>query len=127
MNVGTSATTVVIDVGIAAPTEGLEPTASNEIGELGRGDHEFCLLAEQLLTGEAQEAAIDLIRGVRQRWPGDLKRGKRNNFSNTPDNFWYVIIQPRVMALSVTIRGKPEQLYVSPFQTRGGPARLHAV
>jgi hypothetical protein len=67
------------------------------------------LLVESELNGEVQETAIDLLREVRKVWPGDLKRGERNNFSNTPDNFWYVIVQPRAKALSVTIRGAPER------------------
>ena len=42
---------------------------------------------------------------MRAQDAGDLKRGGRNNFSNTPDNYWYVIVQPRVQSLSVTVRG----------------------
>jgi hypothetical protein len=95
LNVGTTASTVIVDSSIE-----VSQTADHELaqptGELGPGDREFLCLAEKELSGEAQEAAIDLLRKVRSKWPGDLKRGKRNNFSNTPDNSWNVIIQPRV-------------------------------
>jgi len=74
------------------------------------------------LKGEAQEAAVVLIRGVRHKWAGDLKRGERNNFSNTPDNCWYVIVQPRVQALSITVRGRPERFQSSILELR--PDRL---
>ena len=50
-----------------------------------------------------------ILREVRHRNPGDLSRGKRHNFSNTPDNFWYVIVQPTSQSLSITVRGKPDQ------------------
>lgn len=106
LNLGSTPTTVVIDATISAEAAGDSETERHAtLGELGPGDREFRSLAERELHGEAQEAAIDLIHEVRRRWGGDLKRGERNNFSNTPDNFWYVIVQPRVQALSVTVRG----------------------
>lgn len=70
----------------------------------GRGDREFLELAK-ILPPDMQEVAKSLLIGVRQRSPGDLKRGKTRNFSETPDNFWYVKIQPRVADLSITVRG----------------------
>jgi hypothetical protein len=116
LNLGNSSRTIVIDTIITAETLSEGAETLSEIVSEGPGDREFRLLAEQELHGLAQEAAIDLIREVRRRWPGDLKRGERNNFSNTPDNFWYVIIQPRVQAVSVTIRGRPESFESSVFK-----------
>ncbi len=48
------------------------------------------------------------MAGVRHRSTGDLKRGKARNFSDTPDNFWYVIVQPQISQLSITVRGPVE-------------------
>jgi len=106
LNVGTTPSTVVID-GIGA-------------GNLARGpgDREFLSMVERELRGEAQEVAIDLLREVRRQSAGDLKRGQKNNFSNSPDNFWYVIVQPREQALSITVRGKPEMFRPSPLELR---------
>jgi hypothetical protein len=65
-------------------------------------------MTKALLPERMQRAALALIAGVRQRSQGDLKRGLSRNFSNTPDNFWYVIVQPRVSQLSITVRGAVE-------------------
>ena len=84
-----------------------------EAPQLGRpeespisGDQEFIALVDVMLTGEANLAAKQLLSSVRGRHSGDLKKGLRNNFSETPDNFWYVIVQPRKQNLSITIRGE---------------------
>jgi hypothetical protein len=111
LNLGTSPRTFVIDTIVSSDV--LEARAQEKLekaeSQLGVGDREFLGLAERELRGEAQEAAVDLIREIRRRWPGDLKRGERNNFSNTPDNFWYVIVQPRAQSLSITVRGAPDR------------------
>jgi hypothetical protein len=109
LNLGTTARTFVVDAVSSDDAASKQQATDQEAGQLGPGDREFVHLTETELRGEAKEAAIDLIREVRRRWPGDLKRGERNNFSNTPDNFWYVIVQPRVQALSITIRGVPSR------------------
>jgi hypothetical protein len=71
----------------------------------GPGDREFLRLAESELSETTAHVAEQLLRGVRQKSAGDLKRGKSRNFSETPDNFWYVIVQPRIDELSITVRG----------------------
>ena len=103
LNIGSTASTVAILSESTAdipspPTEKREPY-------LSKGDRGFIELSEQLLDLPMQKAAAALLAGVRQRSPGELKRGKARNFSETPDNFWYVIIQPRVQQLSITVRG----------------------
>jgi hypothetical protein len=101
-NLGTSPRTIVVDAD--AMDEGTKASKGHP-GHLGPGDREFLQLVEAELAGEAREMARELLRAIRAQDAGDLKRGGRNNFSNTPDNFWYVIIQPRVQGLSVTVRG----------------------
>ena len=119
LNVGTTPSTVVID-GIGAGNLARGPDAGPvEVNlEFGPGDREFLSMVERELRGEAQEVAIDLLREVRRQSAGDLKRGQKNNFSNSPDNFWYVIVQPREQALSITVRGKPEMFLPSPLELR---------
>lgn len=72
---------------------------------MSKGDREFIELAEALLDTSMRRAAAALLAGVRLHFPGELKRGLSRNFSETPDNFWYVIVQPRVQQLSITVRG----------------------
>lgn len=75
-------------------------------------------LARTVLTGDAMKTAELLLRGVRAGSSGDLKRGKRLNFSNVPDNFWYVIVRPRVQGLSITARGMPERFGASKLELK---------
>jgi hypothetical protein len=116
LNVGTTAATVIIDPTAAEETDAAERGETST--EQGPGDSEFLSMVERELRGEALEVGVDLLRAVRQRSPGDLKRGELNNFSNTPDNFWYVIVQPRVQALSITVRGKPDKFGPSSLDLR---------
>src|SRR5262249_15901418 len=115
----TTSSTVVID---AMPRESAEAqdAISHELAphELGPGDREFLSLVERELRGEAQEMAVDLLREVRKRSAGDLQPGQKNNFSNTSDNFWYVIVQPREQALAVTVRGRPDLYRPSSLELR---------
>jgi hypothetical protein len=74
-------------------------------GSAGPGDRAFLSLVRSELSQAMVSAAEKLLAGVRARSPGDLKRGKSRNFSETPDNFWYVIVQPRINEISVTVRG----------------------
>ena len=69
------------------------------------GDREFLQLVHNELPDPMQRAAAQLLESVRKRYPGELKRGLSRNFSETPDNFWYVIVQPRAEELSITVRG----------------------
>ncbi len=111
LNVGTTTETIVIDAGGLADRQtklaALEKRGDYQIS--GPGDREFLALVSSELIGDAREAAEEILREVRDRYPGDLQRGQRNNFKNTPDNFWYVIVQPRSQALSITVRGEPSR------------------
>jgi hypothetical protein len=106
INVGTTSKAIGITVGEKPHGTAMPSTeVSVEFSALGPGDREFLKLAKQELTKGTAQAAEKLLLGVRQKSAGDLKRGKARNFSETPDNFWYVIIQPRVDELSLTVRG----------------------
>lgn len=106
INVGTTSRVI----GIAAGTCGNETlnapaTEFHESGRLGPGDREFLRLAKAEFSESMAQTAEKLLLSVRQRSAGDLKRGKARNFSETPDNFWYVIVQNRIDELAITVRG----------------------
>ena len=109
LNVGTLSETIVVkSSGVAVPEK---TSISGKVASrlhLGPGDKEFLSLVKRELPACVQEAAEKLLEGVRRRSSGDLKRGQKKNFSETPDNFWYVIVQPRVKDLQITVRGTVE-------------------
>jgi len=106
INIGTSSS--VIGIAANAVDDGvreLSPTTVPMPAIVGPGDREFLRLARSELSEETAKVAEKLLLGIRQRTSGDLKRGQSRNFSETPDNFWYVIVQPRIDELSLTVRG----------------------
>lgn len=115
LNLGTSTALLAITPSDPHGT----PTAADEGPEhSGSGDKEFLALVERGLNGTAQEAAKRILSEVRQRYPGDLQRGQRHNFKNMPDNFWYVIVQPRAQSLSITVRGAPDRFAPSTLELK---------
>ena len=106
LNVGTTSRAIGIDAQIAE----VPAQASRTDGAVaaGPGDRAFLQLVRAELSKEMAETAEKILSGVRAKSPGDLKRGQSRNFSETPDNFWYVIVQPRISELSVTVRGPVE-------------------
>jgi hypothetical protein len=104
LNVGTSSQVIGIDA-----TSGIESLKSSidekvHLGH-GPGDQQFLKMARTELSANLASAAEMVLSGVRKKSPGDLKKGLSRNFSETPDNFWYVIVQPRIDELSFTVRG----------------------
>ena len=106
INIGT--TNKVIAVGSTNQKRSLDQLETASEPSLGSGDREFIQLCEEQLTSEMAETAQLLLIEVRRLYSGDLKRGQRKNFSETPDNFWYVIVQNRIDQLSITVRGSVE-------------------
>ncbi len=109
LNIGSTPRTLVID----ADGGDTSAVGADSLAAQGPGDREFRYLVDAHLRGEAREAAHAILSQVRATSPGDFKRGERNNFSNTPDNYWYVIVQPRMQALSITVRGDVEKFQPS--------------
>lgn len=106
INVGTTSSVIGIHGGnTISIEEDLETKSLSKPANLGPGDREFLRLAKTELSERMAEVAEKLLLAVRYRSAGDLKRGQSRNFSETPDNFWYVIVQPRVNELSITVRG----------------------
>jgi hypothetical protein len=102
LSIGTTDSVVAILAGEDSQTPAVRSVA---VDTLAPGDQAFLQMARRELSREMAQAAEALLKGVRVRSPGDLKRGKSRNFSDTPDNFWYVIVQPRINEISVTVRG----------------------
>ncbi|MBA1157934.1 hypothetical protein [Microvirga mediterraneensis] len=111
LNLGTTDDIIVLSNSPAAKLAAVRSQSAT--GTYGPGDQEFLSLVRSELMGEAKEAAEQILRAVRSRYPGDLEKGLRLNFKNTPDNFWYVIVQPRVQSLSITVRGVPQRFLPS--------------
>ncbi|MGI6850943.1 hypothetical protein [Mesorhizobium sp. 1B3] len=109
LNVGTKPDTIAVAAAVGPEERPASIAALAAIPQTyGPGDREFLRMTKKLLPEPMQRAATALLAAVRQRSPGDLKRGLSRNFSETPDNFWYVIVQPRVAQLSITVRGQVE-------------------
>ena len=73
------------------------------------GDEEFMReLRNQ--PEDVRELGRAFIIEVRQHFPGRLKPSDSGRFIETPDNFWTVKLQPRDRSLSITVRGRLDQL-----------------
>lgn len=107
LNVGTQQEAIVMlsSAETSLARHELETPTSGYSTSIPAGDREFLQLVRSELPAAMQGAAELLLDGVRKRYPGELKRGLSRNFSETPDNFWYVIVQPRAEELSITVRG----------------------
>ena len=111
LNLGTSRLALIVNSANDANVSEQSKSKEFSAEALGPGDKEFVQLVRDQLRGDAQVAALNILQEVRNVYPGDLKRGQRSNFKNTPDNFWYVIVQPRVQSLSITVRGHVERFH----------------
>ena len=126
LNLGTSKDVIV--VGLVRRSPPTLVTSENSPSDVrGPGDEEFLHLVRDELRGPALEAAEMILREVRHRDPGDLVRGKRHNFKNSPDNFWYVIVQPTAQSLSITVRGTPEKFRPTPLERQRRSPWLYAI
>jgi len=118
LNMGTSLDTIVIGVR-RDHGAGTKPDhgASNPKADLflGPGDQEFLDMVARKLAGRPREAAEHLLRRVRSNHPGDLRRGKRLEFSDRPDNVWHIAVQPRPQSIRIRVRGEPKRFLPSPF------------
>jgi hypothetical protein len=107
LNVGSSSSAVAI-ASDTRPDNTRSKTPTIPALLRSAGDREFLALCREIAPSVLPVAEA-LLAAIRSQFPGALKRGLRNNFSETPDNFWYVIVQPRSGSLSVTVRGDPSR------------------
>ncbi|HEV2161740.1 MAG TPA: hypothetical protein VGR52_05850 [Stellaceae bacterium] len=116
LNVGNTPRTIFIAANeTSGGSERAKPVQAKPIvnsSELGRGDKEY-LSALHELPEQVRIAGEVLLQRVRGHIPGDLRRISHRRYQETPDNFWFVRIQPRDKSISVTVRGLPNRFNVS--------------
>ena len=105
INIGTSDKVIVLG---STVNEDQMPETPISSECLGKGDQEFLNLCEKELSADMFHTAKLLLTEVRRVSSGELKRGTKKNFSETPDNFWYVVVQNRIDQLQITVRGPVE-------------------
>jgi hypothetical protein len=117
INIGTTNKVVAIGANNVIPAHKDERVSTKP--NFGKGDEEFLHLCKKELSSEMAMASKLLLSEVRDRYAGDLKRGQTKNFSETPDNFWYVIVQNRIDQLSITVRGSVDHFSgISSLETK---------
>jgi len=80
--------------------------------QYGPGDRQFLHTLEEL-PDNVKQAGAQILASVRHHFPGDLHPRPGRRFQETPDNFWFVTVQPRDRSLSITVRGLPDRFKVS--------------
>jgi hypothetical protein len=78
----------------------------------GAGDSAFLATLHDV-PERVREAGAKILASVREQFPGDLRPLPNRRFQETPDNFWFVAVQPRDESLLFIVRGTPQQ-----FKTR---------
>jgi hypothetical protein len=97
-----------------SPDHAPMPAAAARTIGLSGGDSEFVeALKSNSLPEDLREAGEAILKRVREHFPGSLKAVGARRFQETPDNFWFVTIQPRDQSLSVTVRGLPDRFNVT--------------
>jgi hypothetical protein len=118
LNIGRSPTTIIIGVG---PHEGERTNGETDTSLLearsdrvqyGSGDRQFLHALEQL-PDDIKQAGTQILTSVRRHFPGNLHPRSGRRYQETPDNFWFVTVQPRDRSLSITVRGLPDRFKVS--------------
>jgi hypothetical protein len=108
LNVGATGRTLIVD-GYKAPSIMDQLLSKREKHEaVSSGDRQFLDSLERL-PAPSREAGENLLREVRAHFRGELKRITAARFQETPDNFWFVTVQPRAESILVTVRGLPER------------------
>jgi hypothetical protein len=118
LNIGRSSTTIIIGSGYPDSTKSNRETnpslieVRSDAVQYGSGDRQFLHALEQL-PDEIKQAGAQILASVRHHFPGDLYPRSGRRFQETPDNFWFVTVQPRDRSLSITVRGLPDRFKVS--------------
>jgi hypothetical protein len=111
LNLGTSEDTVIVS-SAAEPATKVNNAVSSQLTTsqipLAPGDEAFLRKVQQEMPKNMAAAAKRLLTGVRKHHPGNLKEGDRRRFTETPDNFWMILIQPRAQNFYISVRGSPK-------------------
>lgn len=112
VNVGSTDRIIVIDG--TTPKSALErfrtETSNREVAKrkFSPGDQLF-LNGLGALPKEVSDAGTQLLTQIRTHFHGELRRVSDGRFQETPDNFWFATIQPRVKSILITVRGMPDR------------------
>lgn len=130
LNLGTTTEAILVDAGRQGAEGNLAlvapPHAPVGIDRprpaFGRGDRTFLELVRREAP-DLEATAEGLLLRVRGRFPGDLEKGERRNFTEASDNFWGVLLQPQAGNLMISIRGEPKnftgsRLELRPYRSR---------
>jgi hypothetical protein len=117
LNLGTSEDTVIVkSAGEPATAANRTENHSAAISHvptshipLAPGDEAFLRKVRQEMSKSMAAAAELLLTSVRKHHPGNLKEGDRRRFTETPDNFWMILIQPRAQNFYISVRGAPKR------------------
>lgn len=115
LNVGNSSRAIIVNGGDDLQLNE-RPTSDGSLvrlaGEqIGPGDKQY-LQSLADLPDQVRQAGEEILRRVRRLFPGDLRPLGGRRFQETPDNFWFVVIQPRAGSLLITVRGLPDRFKV---------------
>ncbi len=131
LNLGTSAEALLVSTQPSPKVEIIPPEASVALQSysFGPGDREFLRTIRHPKMPQAMaDAGERLLAMVRQKFPGDLKRGIRTNFVETPDNFWAIVVQPFRGNYDISVKGAPSTFHpdaISIKANRGSYSRFY--
>lgn len=122
LNLGTSPDTVIIKSAGAPDKEnkGADTAQPPSGATISPGDEAFLRTVRETMPGAMVAAAEELLTGVRKHYPGGLKQGQRRRFTESPDNFWMILVQPRAKNFYISVRGAPERHQSQNIRIRSG-------
>jgi hypothetical protein len=106
LNIGNTSRLFVVDGGYQPETAAGKQNLPDE-PRYGLGDQDFLKCLEQVPA--LKVAGKNILRQIRERYPGNLEHTSGRLFKETPDNFWAIEVQPRVKTLNISVRGKPDR------------------
>jgi hypothetical protein len=131
INIGTSTETIVVDIGSALTREigdaGSVGSHSNRqtvttqntssMTVFGPGDRALITMIK-VECPQLTDVAEELIKQIRQEFPGDLRECKRRLFVENDYNFWAIQVQPRARNLMIFIKGDRDRFLPSCFELK---------
>lgn len=114
LNVGNTSRAIIVNGGDVAQAEAkpAAPAISSSPRHIRAGDDQY-LRSLADLPDDLKRAGESILHQVREHFPGDLRAVGTRRFQETPDNFWFVTVQPRDESLSITVRGLPDRFHVA--------------
>ena len=107
LNKGAQSTAIIVDLGEAAraDTPGLP---DDDDGAFRRGDDAFIDECRGHLPRMLAEGVVQIIADLRRKYPGHFREGPGRKWTNQPDRFVALTIQPRDRSLAIHVKGRPD-------------------